>query len=87
MADVWVSVSTFWAFVFAVFWGTCAGVVNRTSPFEVSKCGEPASSFPERWQSWLNRCHEIVALQGIAWALCKYCLFLRSFIQSLIWVY
>ncbi|PSR81180.1 hypothetical protein EW026_g3776 [Hermanssonia centrifuga] len=62
-------ISAFWSFVFAVFWGTSAGVIFHVSPFENFTCHRPASSFPPAWQSYHDRCHEVVALQGMAWAL------------------
>ena len=70
----WSSVgfSAFWTLVFATFWAVSAGVLNRVVPFEVSKCAEPASDFAPVWTAWLSWCHELVALQGIAWALCEY---------------
>lgn len=64
-----VRMSCFWAFVFAIFWGTSAGVLNRVVPFEVSKCGDNPDTFAPEWRPWQNQCHELVALQGIAWAL------------------
>ena len=64
-------VSCFWAFVFAIFWGTSAGVVNRVVPFEVWKCNRNPDVFAPEWRPWQNQCNELVALQGIAWTLCK----------------
>ena len=63
--------SCFWAFVFAIFWGVNAGVVNRVVPFEVWKCNRNPDVFPAAWRPWQNQCNELVALQGIAWTLCK----------------
>ncbi|KIP11480.1 hypothetical protein PHLGIDRAFT_476163 [Phlebiopsis gigantea 11061_1 CR5-6] len=84
VAHPWASVgmSCWWTFVFAVFWGASAGVLNRVVPFEVSKCGESPSAFPSVWGPWLHQCSELVALQGVAWTL--WGIFLIKFIVLIV---
>lgn len=59
----------FWSFVFAVFWGTCAGVLNRVVPFEAHNCGADPSHFDPKWRPWQHQCSELVTLQAFAWTL------------------
>jgi len=64
-----VRMSAFWAFVFCIFWGTSAGVLNRVVPFESHNCDSGANTFAPKWQPWQHQCKELVALQAIAWSL------------------
>ncbi|KAJ2912929.1 hypothetical protein MD484_g7484, partial [Candolleomyces efflorescens] len=57
------------SFTVAIFFGTGAGIINRTAPFKGTSCGRPASDYPEAWQPYAHECSRIVAIQGLAWAL------------------
>ncbi|GJE87802.1 magnesium transporter [Phanerochaete sordida] len=70
--------SLFWSFVFAVFWGTSAGVLNRVVPFEAHNCGADPSHFAPGWRPWQHQCEELVTLQAFAWTL--WAVFLFKFI-------
>ncbi|KAF5392529.1 hypothetical protein D9757_002314 [Collybiopsis confluens] len=61
----------FATFALAVFWGTSAGVIFHVSPFESYTCDKPRSIFNSNWESYAENCAVIVAMQGLAWALCK----------------
>ncbi|EKM60879.1 uncharacterized protein PHACADRAFT_247092 [Phanerochaete carnosa HHB-10118-sp] len=70
-----IRMSTFWAFVFTVFWGTAAGVLNRVVPFEAFNCGNPRDTFPTQWQPWAHQCRELVTFQAFAWSLWGFFMF------------
>ncbi|RXW22508.1 hypothetical protein EST38_g3342 [Candolleomyces aberdarensis] len=57
------------SFIAAVFFGTGAGVINRTAPFKGTSCNRPADEYPEPWRPYAHECSRIVAIQGLAWAL------------------
>lgn len=61
--------ATVCTFILAVFWGTGAGVIFHVSPFEDFTCRRPISTFTPPWQAYFDKCHRVVAMQGIAWAL------------------
>jgi hypothetical protein len=57
--------------MFAVFFGTGAGILYST-PFGHSiACKNPTSSFPQIWQPYVSDCGRVMAISGLAWALCK----------------
>ncbi|EAU86525.2 hypothetical protein CC1G_10247 [Coprinopsis cinerea okayama7 len=68
---------SFCALVAAVFFGTGAGVVQRSTPYKGTSCSSrPVSAYPPQWQPYAGECARVVALQGIAWALWALYLFL-----------
>lgn len=66
-------VISFSSFVMAVFFGTGAGIIQRTAPFTGHGCArKPLADYPQEWQPYVGECSRVVAIQGIAWALCKF---------------
>ena len=61
----------FFTFVFAVFWGTGAGVMFAVTPFRGTNCDADPSTFPPAWQNYVSQCEIVVSIQGVAWALCE----------------
>ncbi|KAL1695112.1 hypothetical protein GGG16DRAFT_45909 [Schizophyllum commune] len=59
----------FFTFVFAVFWGTGAGVMFAVTPFRGTNCDADPSTFPPAWQNYVSQCEIVVSIQGVAWAL------------------
>jgi vacuolar-type H+-ATPase subunit I/STV1 len=56
-----------------VFAGTGAGILHQ-SPFGKSlNCQKPDSFFPEAYQPYIGDCARVMAISGLAWALCKFC--------------
>ena len=62
----------FFTFVFAVFWGTGAGVMFAVTPFRGTNCDADPSTFPPAWQNYVSQCEIVVSIQGVAWALCEF---------------
>jgi len=62
-----------------VFAGTGAGILHM-SPFGKSlNCKKPIEYFPENFQPYYSECGLVMAINGLAWAVCTYpsCLLLN----------
>lgn len=52
-----------------VWWGTVAGILEKTPFGHGLQCGNPASSFPTAYVPFLNDCSKVTAIEGLAWAM------------------
>ncbi|KAF8958678.1 hypothetical protein BDZ97DRAFT_1840841 [Flammula alnicola] len=81
-----VGVATFVALILAVFFGTGAGIIQKTTPFTGHGCHKLSQNdYPEKWRPFFQQCSRIVAIQGVAWSL--WVLYVWLFFGSLIYMF
>jgi len=56
-------------FVFGVFWGTGAGILESTPFGHGLQCSNPVDRFPPNYRPFVHECSRVTAISGLSWAM------------------